>query len=577
MTERTAFENLQSENVPLSASELEKILLLQGKMLRRAVIRNDYDRLLDELCLLAESFTPNAVATIMLYDEGRNALFVENAPSLNSEAIEAFNGIRSGDGSCGNAVYHNEAMYVCDTLTDARWSNVIGLAVRFNICSCFSFPIPNADGKAIGSFAISSFEPRTPDGFHRALLDTCASICGVILQRRADDQLRHQILAEQIRAERVESLGILAGGIAHDFNNLLTTIMGNVDLSASSLPSGPVKDGLDLAKKAIESASALTRQLFSIAKGNSPVLVPNNIVGIITDSVEFALHGSNVSYEVTGLDTLPNPVFNVDGGQIGQLIQNLVINARQAMENGGLVRIACAEIDVREHAILEPGHYLCVTISDSGKGISEDVLEHVFEPYFTTRDTGNGLGLFLCYSIVKSHGGRIVVDSQLDVGTEITIHLPRTESPTSTVPESTTPAAAESPSMKSDSVSTGRILIMDDDRLIRQTLRRILEQLGCEVWEAADGREAIECFSRLRQQNQSIDVCILDLTVPGGMGGLETKETLRKYDPSPKIIVSSGYSVGDACIDYESAGFDAAMMKPYGVAEVKQTLANMLD
>lgn len=568
MTERSAFTNPLIDDAPLSASELEEILRLQGKMLRQAVIRSDYKQLLDELCLLVESFTSNAAATIMLYDESGQKLCVENAPSLSADVIEAFNRIRSGDGACGNAIYHNEPMYVCNTLEDNRWSNIIDLVTRFNICSCFSFPIPNAEGKAIGTFAISSFEPRTPDGFHRVLLETCTNICSVILQRRTDDQLRRQILEEQIRTQRVESLGILAGGIAHDFNNLLTAILGNVDLSAASLPSGAAKDGLDLAKKAIESASGLTRQLFSIAKGNSPIRTPSDIGCIIRDSADFALHGSNVKYELTGLNKLQNPFVYVDGGQIGQLIQNLVINARQSMDSGGLVQIDCHEVDQSDHTLLKPGQYLRVTVSDCGKGISEEALEHLFEPYFTTRDTGNGLGLFLCYSIVRNHGGRIGVKSQPGLGTEITIHLPQAEAPS-------LDADAVS-SGASDSIGASRILIMDDDRLIRRTLRRILEQLGCEVWEAADGNEAIVQYSRLRECGQTVDACILDLTIPGGMGGIETKDALRKIDPSTRIIVSSGYSVGDAFVDYKSAGFDAAMVKPYGIETVKQTLAGTL-
>lgn len=567
MTDRLDFENPLIDDTPLSPEELEQILLLQGKLLRQAVIRNDYSALLDEVCLLVESFTPNTVVTIMLFDEDRDALFVENAPSLPADAIEDFNGLRRGDGSCGNAVFHNEAMYVCNTREDKRWSNILDLAERYNICSCFSHPIPNADGEAIGSFAVSSFEPRTPGGFHRALLETCCSICSVILMRRSDDRLRQQILEEQIRANRVESLGMLAGGIAHDFNNLLTTIMGNVDLSSSTLPAGTAKEGLELASKAIESASGLTRQLLSLAKGNSPVRVPSDIGSIIKDSAEFALHGSNVSYELSGIDTLKNQMIDVDGGQIGQMFQNLVINARHAMQDGGVVSILCCEVDETDYPLLEPGNYLRVTVEDSGSGMSDDVLNHIFEPYFTTRETGNGLGLFMCYSIVKSHGGRIGVESEPGVGTTITIHLPHTESMESIV--------AELQQSGTKPVSAKRILIMDDDQLIRRTLSRILQQLGCEVWEAVEGSEAIRVFSQLSEQGQSIDACILDLTVPGGMGGIETKDKLREIAASTKMIVSSGYSVGDACVDYESAGFDGAMMKPYGIETVKQILASI--
>ncbi len=567
MTERSAFENPTIKNPSLSTADLQKILSLQGDMLRQAVIGNDYGQLLDELCLLAESFTSNAVASVMLYDDSREALFVESGPSLSDEAIVSFNGFRAGDGSCGNAVFHNEAMYVCNTYEDPRWSNIVDIAKQFGICSCFSFPILNSNGVAIGSFAISSFEPRSPDGFNRALLDTCASICGVILERRTNDELRRQILDERIRTERIESLGILAGGIAHDFNNLLTTIMGNVDLTVGSLPDGVAKEGLQVAMKAIESASELTRQLLMIAKGHSPIREPNDICGIIKDSAEFGLHGSNVSLELVGLNSLQRPVMNVDGGQIGQLIQNLVINARQAMPDGGNVRIACDEIDQIGHVGLEDGKYLRIVVLDSGEGISEESLEHLFEPYYTTRDEGSGLGLFLCYSIVKSHGGRLTVDSELGTGTRFTIYLPHDVS-----------VAARDVLSVSDRQTTlsGNILVMDDDDLVRQTMSRILRQLGCQVWEVADGAQAVECYKRRADAGDPIDVAILDLTIPGGMGGIEAKEQLRRFDSSAKIVVSSGYSAGEAHIDHKASGFDAVIPKPYGVADVKHALVGLL-
>ena len=568
MTERSAFDNPPIQGPSITSDQLQRILTLQGKILREAVIRNDHAMLLDEVCLLAESFTSNAVATIMLLDPAAGTLHVESAPSLSAEDIEAFNGLRSGDGSCGNAVYHNEVMYVCNTLEDARWARITDLATRFNICSCFSFPIVNPEGDAIGSFAISSFEPRTPDGFHRALLEVCTNICSVILQRRADEQLKAQVLEQQIRAERVESLGILAGGIAHDFNNLLTTIMGNVDLTASRLPVGPAKEGLDLAMKAIESASELTRQLMSVGKGINPVRVPQDIRSIVQDSAEFALHGSSVSYNLTGVDSLRDPIIHVDGGQIGQLIQNLVINARQAMPDGGVVQIACAEFDDPDHPALEPGDYLRIAVRDSGEGMSKEVLDHLFEPYFTTRDTGSGLGLFLCYSIVKSHGGQIEVDSELGKGTEIVVYLPRTLSAEA--------ATAPPRPVERKPIVGANLLIMDDDQLVRQTLRRILEQLGHQVWESEHGEQAISLLKETQRQGVQLHACVLDLTVPGGMGGMETKDRIKEIDASVKLIVSSGYAIGDAGADCASAGFDGLITKPYSVAAVRQLLEELL-
>ena len=538
-------------------------------MLRKAVVSNDHKALLDELCLLAESFTPNAVATVMLFDEARTALFVENAPSLSDDAIEAFQGLRSGDGSCGNAVFHNEPMYVCDTFDDPRWSRLTEMATRFNICSCFSFPIPNASGESIGSFAISSFEHRSPNGFHLALLETCTSICSVVLQRREDERFRRQILEEQIRADRVESLGILASGIAHDFNNLLAVIMGNVDLSSNFLSAGPAKEGLDLALKAIESASELTRQLLTIAKGRNPNFAPQDIRSIIRDAAEFALHGSSVSCTLMGLESLTKPIIQIDGGEIGQMIQNLVLNARHAMPHGGKITICCTEVDETDQPGLETGPYLKLTVRDNGMGIAPEVLEHLFEPYFTTRDTGSGLGLFLCYSIVKSHGGRIRVQSELSEGTEFTVHLP-----SANAQHSPTNTQASSSSVLSPIKC--KVLIMDDDELVRRTLGRVLEQLGCQVVQANGGEEALALYDLHCDNNEPFEITILDLTIPGGMGGIETMQALRKRNPSAKIIVSSGYAVGDAFIDHEAAGFDGSIIKPYRITTVRDTLVKLL-
>lgn len=567
MTNRARFDNPEIISPKLSATQLRKMLSLQGEMLQQAVIRSDYHQLLDELCLMAESFTPNAVAAIMLYDPDRDALFVKNGPSLSPEATEAFNGLRSGDGSCGNAVYHNEAMYVCNTLEDARWSRMIDVASRFNIASCFSFPILDKDGEAIGSFSISSFEPREPSGFHRALLETCTGICSVVLQRRADEEVRERLLEEQIKAERVDGLGVLAGGIAHDFNNLLTSIMGNVDLTQSALPVGPEQENLQLAIKAIESASELTRQLLTISKGGSPICVPNDIGSIIRDSAEFALVGSNVSYDLVGLETLPSPVVNVDGGQIGQLIQNLVINARHAMPGGGNIRIGCSLTEGADHIALNDGKYLRITVADSGEGVEKSALTHLFEPYFTTREDGNGLGLFLCYSISKRHEGHIEVSSEVGKGTCFTTYLPWSECDANGI---------EVGKAEQKSAVQAKVLIMDDDRLVRRTLGRMLEQLGCKSEETSNGRDAVACYKQHLDEGKPFDVTILDLTVPGGMGGLEAMKQIRECDPTAKVVVSTGYSADETCVNYKSAGFDEAMLKPYRIDKLKTVLGTVV-
>lgn len=566
MTAKNEFENPTIVNSELSAEELRQILSLQGEILRKAVTRTDFNALLDELCKVAESFTSNSIASIMLYDPERKELRIESAPSLEKQYWAAFNGLRAGDGSCGNAVYHAEPMYVSNTLKDARWKNQVHLAERFGICSCFSFPILSPTGEAIGSFAISSMEPRQPNGFHRALLETCRNICGVILQRRADELLKRDVLEEQIRAKRISSLGVLAGGIAHDFNNLLAAIIGNVDLALTMDPKEDIKESLDFSMKAAESATSLTRQLMMIAKGDNPILAPNNIVDIISESAQLTLRGSNASFELLGAESLESPIFNADGGQLGQLFQNLLLNARQAMPEGGTVRITCADTDHFELPELQPGKYLRLTVADTGRGMSQDTLDHLFEPYYTTRELGSGLGLAVCRSIVENHGGKIHVSSDTKAGTRFTIYLPH-----STITHSK--KQPEPLPLDRFDILT---LVMDDDELVRTSVCRLLRQLGCRVVETKDGREALERLVAASENGEQIDLAILDLTVPGGMGGMETKELIRKEHPLVKLIVSSGYSAGEASIhDHKQAGFDAAIHKPYRIEDMKRELTKL--
>ena len=572
MTESSRFKNPAIANLALSEAELENILKIQGQMLKQAIVRDDYDQLIDELCLLAESFTPNAVATVMLLDESRQTMFVNNGPSLTPAAKAAFDGLRCGDGSCGNAVFHHEAMYVCNTQEDPRWEALRDVAKEFQIASCFSVPIFNADA-CIGSFAISSFEGCEPHGFHKTLLETCANICGVILQRRSDETLRQRILADQARTQRIESLGILAGGIAHDFNNLLTAILGNIDLSAALMPAGPAQETLDLAMKAVDRAKGLTGQMLSLARGGQPVRSANNIEQTIRESAQFVLHGSNVDLKFSGIpDSGTPPVMDVDGGQISQLVQNLVLNARQAMPDGGTIRISCEAVD-HSSAPLSVKIFK-LRVADSGPGIPEEIREQIYDPFFTTRNGGHGMGLFLCYSIARKHGGQIRLE-ETAAGTTFVVELPWV------VPEnvgelSTTETEPESPSADSQVTPAATILIMDDDDLVRQTLRLILEQLGYSVLETKHGDEALAAVSTARSGGRQIDAFVLDLTIAGGMGGLETQQHLRRKISDAKIIVSSGYSDGNESIDAAQCGFDGSISKPYRIADVRRMLSSVL-
>ncbi|MFN3189993.1 MAG: ATP-binding protein [Aureliella sp.] len=567
MTEPCQFQNPELINPELTNTQLKDLLDFQRRMLEAVVVGNDHGELLDEVCRQAESFTSNSIASVMLFRADQDALFVESAPSAPSDAIEALNGLRAGEGSCGNVVFHNKAMYVENTFCDARWSNVVDVAQKYNICSCFAFPIFTGDRQSIGSFAISSFEHRAPEGFHRALLETCASLCGLILRRNADQRIRQELQANQVQAARLESLGIVAGGLAHDFNNLLTAIMGHVDLSLVSLPEGAARNNLESAIKATERAKDLTSQLLTVAKGGSPTRRPNDIISIVRDSAEFVLRGGNVRLEVVNSCEQDSPIVNVDGGQISQLVQNLVLNASQAMHEGGAIRIECDIVNDEAPPTLQDGSYFRMTFRDTGSGIPEALREHVFDPHFTTRKTGSGLGLFVCSSIAKSHGGSITVDSSSSNGTSFVVYLPY----------ETGLREPELGKTRAGSVGRGgRVLIMDDEPSVRSVLSQMLTVLDFEVSETQEGAEAARLFADAYHEGRPFDVAILDLTIPDGLGGVETRDMIRRIDPAAKVVISSGYPTAQNHETATEQMFSAQLGKPYRIADLRRVLNDLM-
>lgn len=570
MTKRTAFENPEIAESGLSAASLQKLLAIQSEMLKRIVLEGDYTVILDDLCRLAESQLTDAVATVMLFDHARDGLFVESGPSLNQEALDAINGLKAGQGSCGNTVFYNEPMYVCNTQEDARWASHRDIARQLNIRSCFAFPIHDAEQHCVGSFAISSFIDRTPDQFHQTLLATCASICSVIVQRRRDDELRRQILSDQIRTNQLASLGVLAGGIAHDFNNLLTTVMGGVDL-AISLPHADRTADLKLAMGAIEQARLLTDQLQTLSQSGVPDRCLFEAGPVISEAVKLSLHGSDVRLAVKGLPSARPYLINGDRGQMRQLIQNLVLNARQSMPDGGTIRVNCQRKTFSGEGLLPDGEYLQVEVVDTGVGMPPDVQERIFEPYFSTREDGHGLGLFLCFSIAQRHGGRIRVNSVPGAGTTVVVHLPlQTQAVLSDAPKDGVTDAA------SDAGSRGSILVVDEQTEIRQTLSAILKRLGYQVAEAADSDQALELIQARQQKNSHPFVCaIVDQTIPEGRGDDQLNETIRALSPQTRVALSSGSPQVLSPSGRFRQAYHATLAKPYSVNDVQHLLVKL--
>ncbi|UCF67869.1 MAG: PAS domain S-box protein [Acidobacteriota bacterium] len=379
---------------------------------------------------------------------------------------------------------------------------------------------------------------------------------------------REKAAEEALKREKLESLGLLAGGIAHDFNNLLTAIIGNSSMAASQLEEDDdlARHCLSEIEKASKRAQELTRQLLTFAKGGAPIKSVTSLPELIRDAVSLPLTGSNVTcrYE------FPPGLWltEIDPGQIGQVVHNLVLNAVQAMPEGGELRISAANSRHGEDSLLPlaPGRYVRISIKDQGAGIRGQDLPRIFDPYFSTKEAGSGLGLAVAYSTLKRHHGYITVQSELGSGSEFQLFLP---------------AAAETSDVSDPGVNDlvpghGKLLVMEDERVVRDAVRGMLEQLGYETVTAADGREAIELYRRALIEGSPFDIVLLDLTVRGGMGGREAIDHLRQIDPGVRAIVSSGYANAPIMSEYASYGFQAVLPKPYQLGELGQVLQRVL-
>jgi PAS domain S-box-containing protein len=391
-------------------------------------------------------------------------------------------------------------------------------------------------------------------------------IGSVLVFRDISDQ--QAIMEERVRASKLDSLGILAGGIAHDFNNILTAVIGNISFARLFCQPGEKQfERLEEAEKAALRAKDLATQLLTFAKGGAPVRQTASLTELIRDSTSFALRGSNVRCEFQAAPDLW-PV-EVDQGQFSQVIQNLVINAVQAMPNGGVVRVSADNLTLEAESplALPPGRYCRITVKDHGTGIKPEHLGKVFDPYFTTKEKGTGLGLATSYSIVKKHDGLMTVDSTLGVGSEFHVYLPASEKQVKpAAPEPAAPAQGQ-----------GRVLVMDDEELIRELAQTALEFLGYQVDTVADGEACIAAYTRARDEGRPYAVLIMDLTIPGGMGGKEAIQRLRELDPDVCAIVSSGYSHGPEMANHKQHGFRGMVGKPYKIEELAKEITAVLN
>jgi signal transduction histidine kinase/CheY-like chemotaxis protein len=380
---------------------------------------------------------------------------------------------------------------------------------------------------------------------------------------------RRKIEEELHKAQKLESLGLLAGGIAHDFNNILTSIIGNIALAKMDIDAeSEIFESLTDAEKASYRAKDLTLQLLTFSRGGAPVKKTTSLIELIQETVTFTLRGTTIQCDLSIADDLW--LVDVDEGQISQVINNLIINAIQAMGGDGKIDITAKNrvigpIEKRRYP-LSPGCYVAIAIKDYGTGIPEELLQKIFDPYFTTKKDGSGLGLSTVYSIIKNHSGHVEVDSQLGQGATFTLFFP----------------ISEGKSMEIENVpllsgfGEGKILLMDDDAQVLRVTEKLLSRLGYQVHCSRDGAQAFDLFTRAMDEGSPFDLLILDLTIQGGLGGKATMEAIRQLDTSVMAIVASGYSENPVMAEYQKYGFNAVVKKPFQIDELTRIIHTLI-
>lgn len=372
---------------------------------------------------------------------------------------------------------------------------------------------------------------------------------------------------ELLKNQKLKSISVLAGGIAHDFNNILTAIIGNISLMKVLVDrKSKVFERLTETEKASLQAKELTHQLLTFSHGGAPVKSTVSLINLINDSVTFTLRGTKVRGILSPTENIW-PV-DIDEGQMSRVIHNIVINAVQAMPDGGDLSVQATNLTTGDvNGLPIPlGNYVCVSVTDTGTGIPDDIISSIFDPYFTTKDEGSGLGLAIAHSVIQRHKGHLVIESEEGKGTTCIIYLPasKKEAPKHEHAEDALPSG------------TGTILLMDDEKIIHDTVSAMLDFLGYEVECALDGQEALSMYQQKLSDDCPYDAVIMDLTIPGGMGGQEAIKKLLQIDPNARALVSSGYSEDPIMANFIDYGFLGVIEKPFQLPKIATTLEGIL-
>ena len=533
---------------------------------------------LDTIARIIEEQNPGYKCSILLVAEGR---FVSGAgPSLPKDYNAAIDGYAVGPnvGSCGTAIFWNVPVIVDDIQADPLWAPFAELAQEAGVAACWSHPFTSTDGQVLGALALYASEPCAPTPAQLGQLKAAARMTGLAVERgRAEEELRVkrkrelELEAQLQQAEKMESLGVLAGGVAHDFNNQLQPILGYTDLLMDELEDGKQLDYVESILQAVEHSSRLVSDLLIFSrKGQLAKSTPIDIHKTLAEVAALLDHSIKKNVKIHQHLNANESITEGDPTQMQNMILNIALNANDAMPDGGDLVFRTDIVELQDTAMLAfsppAGSYIHIQISDTGTGMDEETRQRIFEPFFTTKEAGKGTGMGLAsvYGAVEKQKGTISMESTVGMGTTFSIYLPLSGA-----------SALAGVSAKSREVQhgTGRILLVDDDRAVRRFAKIALVNLGYEVTEATNGKEAVSIFEK---DWKEIDAVLLDISMPE-MDGPDAFHAMREINPEVKVILCTGYDTTSKAHDLLAEGVMAFLEKPYARAEMAEKLAHVLS
>lgn len=533
--------------------------------------------ILESIVRLMEQDISHCVCSILLLDAGRTRLLQGAAPHLPQFYNEAIHGLEIGEGvgCCGTAAFTGKRVIVEDIEVHPYWKKFLPLARRANLRSCWSEPILSAGNQVLGTFALYHSTVASPSAQDLELLSEAADLASIAIEHSQMNQERAKYEAQLQHAQKLESLGVLAGGIAHDFNNLLTGIMGFAELALIETPVNSrayrlIQETISGAHRAAE----LTRQMLAYSGKGRFVIEAVQLSSLIREMEQLLRISISKKCELKFEFEAGMPPVEVDSPQMRQVIMNLVINASEAMgDQSGVILVRTGVVECRKEdladyylgAEIQAGRFVYFEVSDTGCGMNAQTLARIFEPFYSTKFTGRGLGLSAVLGIVKGHRGALRVQSEPGKGTTFRMLIPASQTPARlNVAQAATPQSWH---------GSGLALVVDDEESVADVMRCMLENMGFDVLIAHDGRQALEVFAR---EHQRVRIVLLDMTMPQ-LDGAETLRAMRKIQPKVKIVLSSGYNEQTATGGLQEDGPSAFIQKPWSFGELLSTIQKVLS